>query len=51
MLPGQDAIRRIAHAKELAGGASLHRDVGLDRAFRDVQVRAPDVSMTPGNVR
>lgn len=36
-LAGQAAIRSVERALEVAGGASFYRDVGLERAFRDVQ--------------
>lgn len=36
-LVGQNAIRTVERAMELAGGASFYRDLGLERAFRDVQ--------------
>lgn len=36
-LAGQGAIRTVERAMEVAGGASFYRDVGLERAFRDVQ--------------
>jgi acyl-CoA dehydrogenase len=34
---GQNAIRTVEKAMELAGGAAFYRDLGLERAFRDVQ--------------
>lgn len=34
---GASAIRTVEKAMELAGGASFYRDLGLERAFRDVQ--------------
>jgi acyl-CoA dehydrogenase len=36
-LVGQDAIRTVERAMEVAGGSSFYRDTGLERAFRDVQ--------------
>lgn len=36
-LVGQNAIKTVERAMELAGGASFYRDLGLERAFRDVQ--------------
>jgi acyl-CoA dehydrogenase len=36
-LVGQNAIRTVERAMEVAGGVSFYRDVGLERAFRDVQ--------------
>lgn len=36
-LVGQNAIRTVERAMEVAGGASFYRDFGLERAFRDVQ--------------
>ena len=36
-LVGQNAIRTVERAMEVAGGSSFYRDVGLERAFRDVQ--------------
>lgn len=36
-LAGQGAIRTVERAMEVAGGASFYRDLGLERAFRDVQ--------------
>lgn len=36
-LAGQGAIRTVERAMEVAGGASFYRDVGLERAFRDIQ--------------
>jgi acyl-CoA dehydrogenase len=36
-LVGQNAIRTVERALELAGGAAFYRDLGLERAFRDVQ--------------
>ncbi len=36
-LAGQNAINTVERAMELAGGASFYRDMGLERAFRDVQ--------------
>lgn len=36
-LAGQAAIRSVERALEVAGGASFYRDIGLERAFRDVQ--------------
>lgn len=36
-LTGQAAIETVERAIELVGGASFHRDTGLERAFRDVQ--------------
>lgn len=36
-LAGQAAIETVECAMELAGGASFYRDLGLERAFRDVQ--------------
>jgi acyl-CoA dehydrogenase len=36
-LAGQNAIRTVERAMEVAGGASFYRDVGIERAFRDVQ--------------
>lgn len=34
---GDAAIRTVELAMEVAGGAAFHRDLGLERAFRDVQ--------------
>jgi acyl-CoA dehydrogenase len=36
-LAGDAAIRTVERAMEIAGGASFHRNIGLERAFRDVQ--------------
>lgn len=36
-LVGDAAIRTVELAMEVAGGAAFHRDLGLERAFRDVQ--------------
>jgi alkylation response protein AidB-like acyl-CoA dehydrogenase len=36
-LAGQGAIRTVERAMDVAGGASFYRDLGLERAFRDVQ--------------
>jgi acyl-CoA dehydrogenase len=36
-LVGEQAIRTLECALELAGGAAFYRDAGLERAFRDVQ--------------
>ena len=36
-LVGQNAIRTVERAMEVAGGSSFYRDTGLERAFRDVQ--------------
>jgi acyl-CoA dehydrogenase len=36
-LVGQNAIKTVERAMELAGGAAFYRDLGLERAFRDVQ--------------
>ena len=36
-LVGQNAIRTVERAMEVAGGLSFYRDVGLERTFRDVQ--------------
>ena len=36
-LVGKNAIATVERAMELAGGASFYRDMGLERAFRDVQ--------------
>ncbi|TCH99097.1 acyl-CoA dehydrogenase [Roseococcus sp. SYP-B2431] len=36
-LTGQAAIETVERAMELVGGASFYRDLGLERAFRDVQ--------------
>jgi acyl-CoA dehydrogenase len=36
-LVGQNAIRTVERAMEVAGGLSFFRDVGLERIFRDVQ--------------
>lgn len=36
-IAGQHAIRTVERAVEVAGGASFYRDVGIERAFRDVQ--------------
>jgi acyl-CoA dehydrogenase len=36
-LAGQNAILTVERAMELAGGAAFYRDLGLERAFRDVQ--------------
>jgi alkylation response protein AidB-like acyl-CoA dehydrogenase len=36
-LAGQNAVRAVELAMEVAGGASFYRDAGLERLFRDVQ--------------
>jgi alkylation response protein AidB-like acyl-CoA dehydrogenase len=36
-LTGQAAIETVERAMELVGGTSFYRDLGLERAFRDVQ--------------
>lgn len=36
-LAAQGAVRTVERAMEVAGGASFYRDLGLERAFRDVQ--------------
>lgn len=36
-LVGRAAIETVERAMEVAGGASFYRDLGLERAFRDVQ--------------
>jgi alkylation response protein AidB-like acyl-CoA dehydrogenase len=36
-LVGQNAIKTVERAMELAGGAAFYRSLGLERAFRDVQ--------------
>ncbi|WP_369058750.1 acyl-CoA dehydrogenase family protein [Caulobacter sp. 73W] len=36
-LAGQACIRTVEKAMEAAGGASFYRELGLERAFRDVQ--------------
>ena len=36
-LAGKGAIATVERAMEIAGGASFYRDIGLERAFRDVQ--------------
>lgn len=36
-LTGQAAIRSVERAMEIVGGGSFYRDLGLERAFRDVQ--------------
>jgi acyl-CoA dehydrogenase len=36
-LVGQNAIKTVERAMELAGGAAFYREMGLERAFRDVQ--------------
>lgn len=36
-LVGQGAIKTVERALEVAGGAAFYRDLGLERAFRDVQ--------------
>ncbi|MEQ1865803.1 MAG: acyl-CoA dehydrogenase family protein [Micropepsaceae bacterium] len=36
-LVGQNAIKTVERAMELAGGASFYRALGLERAFRDIQ--------------
>ena len=36
-LAGQNAIRAVEKAMEIAGGAGCYRDAGLERLFRDVQ--------------
>lgn len=36
-LVGQNAIKTVERAMELAGGAAFYRGMGLERAFRDVQ--------------
>jgi acyl-CoA dehydrogenase len=36
-LTGQAAIETVERAMELVGGMSFYRDLGLERAFRDVQ--------------
>ena len=37
MLTGRAAIQTVERAMEVAGGASFYRELGLERAFRDVQ--------------
>jgi alkylation response protein AidB-like acyl-CoA dehydrogenase len=37
MLTGRAAIETVERAMEVAGGASFYRELGLERAFRDVQ--------------
>jgi alkylation response protein AidB-like acyl-CoA dehydrogenase len=34
---GQNAIKTVERAMEVAGGAGFYRKMGLERAFRDVQ--------------
>jgi acyl-CoA dehydrogenase len=36
-LVAQNAIRTVERALEVAGGSSFYRNIGLERAFRDVQ--------------
>lgn len=36
-LVGQNAIRCVERALEVAGGVAFYRDAGLERAFRDIQ--------------
>ena len=36
-LAGRSALRTVEKAMEVVGGASLYRNVGLERLFRDVQ--------------
>ncbi|MBL8781031.1 MAG: acyl-CoA dehydrogenase family protein [Alphaproteobacteria bacterium] len=36
-LVAQNAIKAVERAMELAGGAAFYRELGLERAFRDVQ--------------
>jgi acyl-CoA dehydrogenase len=36
-LAGQNALRAVEKALEVAGGAGFYRDAGLERLFRDVQ--------------
>jgi len=36
-LAGQNALRAVEKAMEVAGGAGFYRDAGLERLFRDVQ--------------
>ena len=36
-LVAEAAIRTVERAMEVAGGAAFHRDLGIERAFRDVQ--------------
>lgn len=36
-LTGQAAIRTVEKAMEVVGGASIYRDTGLERHFRDIQ--------------
>jgi acyl-CoA dehydrogenase len=36
-LTGQAAVETVERAMELVGGSSFYRDLGLERAFRDVQ--------------
>ncbi|HYC98785.1 acyl-CoA dehydrogenase family protein [Brevundimonas sp.] len=36
-LTGEASIRTVELALEVAGGAAFHRDLGIERAFRDVQ--------------
>ncbi len=36
-LVGQNTIKTVERAMELAGGAAFYRNLGLERAFRDVQ--------------
>jgi alkylation response protein AidB-like acyl-CoA dehydrogenase len=42
-LVGRAAIRAVEKAMEVVGGASLYRDLGLERRFRDIQA--------PGSIR
>ena len=36
-LAGQNAVRAVEKAMEVAGGAGFYRNAGLERLFRDVQ--------------
>jgi acyl-CoA dehydrogenase len=36
-MAAQGAIRTVERAMEVAGGAGFYRELGLERAFRDVQ--------------
>lgn len=36
-LAGQGAVKTVERAMEVAGGAGFYRELGLERAFRDVQ--------------
>ncbi|MDI4665928.1 acyl-CoA dehydrogenase family protein [Xanthobacter autotrophicus] len=55
-LAGRGAIETVERAMEVVGGASFYRDLGLERAFRDVQgarfhpLRADEQALFTGRV-